>query len=99
MGGINARNADQFLAHFDGMEMPTDSVVPMMLSSIHNDPSLLGSDGDIVDAPNAFMDGDDLVNTISELQSEAHLLPDIDMDAVLPSVLAGGTDDPNLTWL
>lgn len=94
--GLPSRNPDQFLGHVDEMET-VDSMVPLsMLASPTGDAILLGPDG--VNASDAFMDGDELVNTIG-LQSEDHLLPDIDMDAVLPSVLGGGNDDPNLTWL
>ena len=93
MGGVNARNTDQFLNSIDGMET-SDPIAPMMMIS----PDHL-TEADIDAGPVAFMDGDELVNTISELQSEDNLLPDIDMDAVLPSVLGGGADDPNLTWL
>jgi len=97
-GGVGSRDPNQFLNNVDEMET-NDSMVPLsMLSSPGGDAVLLGPDGVIANAPDAFMDGDELVNTIG-LQSEDHLLPDIDMDAVLPSVLGGGTDDPNLTWL
>jgi len=100
VGGVvsgTARTPDKFLKDVDEMET-SDSMVPMgMLSPTGADGALL-SDAALSNSAMTFMDGDDLEPTISSLQSDDNLLPDIDMDAVLP-VLGTGTDDSSLTWL
>lgn len=95
---VTARTPDKFLNNVDEMET-SESMVPMaMLSPSSADGTLLDGDAGLSNAA-VFMDGDELEPTISSLQSDDNLLPDINMDDVLPSVLGGGTDDSSLTWL